>query len=140
EPRRRLALADQGLDPERAREDGAHPHDEHDGVADLPPGRQLAERVDDDLAPGKGREPGRSERANGFGSAHGDPHRAIWKCSTIGPGAGAGTNVSAPTRRPVDTRSTTNGGPSPASVPGPAGIDFFAAIEPAIARTATAGT
>ena len=43
---RRLALAHERLQPEQRGQDGAHVHHEHDGIADLAPGRELAERVD----------------------------------------------------------------------------------------------
>ena len=46
----RLAPADERLEPQQRRQDGAHVDDEHDRVPHLAPGRQLAERVDDRLA------------------------------------------------------------------------------------------
>ena len=49
----------------------------------------------------------------------------IIKCSTIGPSANAGMNVSTPTKITVPTRNTTNRGVCVGSVPALVGVHFF---------------
>jgi hypothetical protein len=62
EPCRCLALAEERLEEECSGEDGPDQDDEHDGVADLHTGIELAERVDDRLA-----DDGRVEERTGLG-------------------------------------------------------------------------
>ena len=62
---------------------------------------------------------------------------SVCRCSTMGPSASAGTNVSAPTSKIVLTSITTNSGPCVGKVPAPAGVYFFRAKEPAIASVGT---
>ena len=57
----------------------------------------------------------------------------IIKCSTIGPSASAGTNVSTPTMITTPISMAINSGVWVGSVPGPAGTSFLDASEPAIA-------
>src|SRR5262249_47658053 len=66
---------------------------------------------------------------------------AYWyinKCSTIGPSASDGMNVSAPTISTTPTSIATNSGVWVGRVPGPAGTIFFLASEPAIASVGMA--
>ena len=59
------------------------------------------------------------------------------RCSTTGPSARAGKKLSAPITMTTVTSNTTNSGVCVGKVPGPAGIAFLAASEPAIPRTGT---
>ena len=61
------------------------------------------------------------------------------KCSTMGPSASAGKNVSPPTMTTTPTRSPTNSGPWVGRVPAVAGTFFFCTSAPASARIATIG-
>jgi hypothetical protein len=60
------------------------------------------------------------------------------RCSTIGPRASAGMNVSAPTMITTPISMTTNSGVCVGSVPGPTGTSYLRAREPAIARVGIA--
>src|SRR5215468_6927480 len=62
---------------------------------------------------------------------------AIASCSTIGPSASAGKNVSPPTMTMTPTTRPTNRVPVVGKVPADGGTDFLTTSEPAIA---TAGT
>src|ERR1700704_726968 len=58
---------------------------------------------------------------------------AIARCSTMGPSASAGKNVSPPTITTTPTTRPTNRPPVVGKVPADGGTDFLAASEPAIA-------
>src|SRR5690606_38759145 len=91
---------DQGRHGEECGEEAAHSDDEHHRVPLQVAWRELAEGITD----GGEHELAVEERA-GLGS-HGGYRVNSWRCSTTGPSARAGRNVSAPTRRTVPTRST----------------------------------
>src|ERR1700733_1594476 len=59
------------------------------------------------------------------------------KCSTIGPRASAGRKFSAPTSSTVPISSQVKVAPETGNEPGPGGISFFAASEPAMAMMGT---
>src|SRR5262249_32817210 len=129
EPGRRFAPPDQGLEPEPRGEDAAHQHREHHGITHLVPRVELAERVADRPAQHGAVEP--ALRSGG----HRTPPTT--RCSTIGPSASAGKNVSAPTIRTTETTNPTKSGVCVGSVPEPGGILFLAASAPARARMGT---
>ena len=60
------------------------------------------------------------------------------KCSTIGPNARAGRNVSAPTSTTDPISRATKSGPVVGRVPSPAGMIFLAPSDPAMASTGMA--
>src|SRR5262249_25413090 len=98
------------------------------------PRRELAEGV----AHG-GPDDGLVEELGLFRLSHASPPQNsvpafIRKCSTMGPSAKAGKNVSAPTITITPTSSTTNTGPVTGNVPADSGTFFFAASDPAIPR------
>src|SRR5262249_11957859 len=62
---------------------------------------------------------------------------AIASCSTIGPSARAGKNVSPPTMTMTPTTRPTNSVPVVGKVPADAGTDFLTTSEPAIAMAGT---
>ena len=140
------------------RDGGADLDDEHHRVAEQVQRVQLPERVDDRLADDRP-VPDRRARLARLGDLR--PVlgwlclRCIWssildppttgcractrKCSTIGPSASAGKNVSPPTMITTPTRKPTNSGESVGSVPALAGTFFFCTSAPASARIATIG-
>src|SRR4029453_8566392 len=104
-------------------EDAAHPHHEHDRVADHEPGPELAEAVDrGDLQDGRVEQRGLAGPAPPFGGLGVGPpggglceglgHRASYRprCSTMGPSASAGKNVRPTTITTTPTNRATNSG------------------------------
>src|SRR5262249_6655081 len=139
ESERRVAVPDGSLYRERARQTRADPDDEHHRILELHARVELAERVEHRAAHERRVE--QRTRASLPRDVHDPPPPAtICRCSTTGPSASAGRNVSAPTSSTVPTSRTTKSGPCVGSVPAPAGTSFLRASAPASARTTTIGT
>ena len=115
-------------DAQHGGEDAADQDHEHHRVPDLLARIELEERIQRRPAHDRRVE----QRALALVLAH-ERAPIIARCSTIGPSARAGKNVSAPTTSTVAISSTTNSGVWVGSVPAPAGTCFLAASEPAIA-------
>src|SRR5262249_23709625 len=111
-----LAVASERVNAESRGEHAAHEHHEHHRIADLLPRVELEERFD--RGPPDDRRV--EQRTLTVLLAH-DPPPTMARCSTIGPSARAGKNVSAPTTSTVAIRSTTNNGVWVGSVPAPGG-------------------
>src|SRR4029079_3203899 len=126
---------EQGRDPDQRRIDAAEEHNEHHRVTKLHTRVQLRERVADRSRDDWPREEIHRALDAQRSGIHAQPLPIICRCSTIGPSASAGTNVSAPTISTTPTSHATNSGVCVGNVPAVTAVALLAARLPAIPST-----